>query len=79
MQKQTAPESFPAVLGGDVIHCVSAEDANGVTRADEILATLTGGPYPRELIEYLSHLLGWYGRHRARLTLEKRHLPKASP
>lgn len=77
MQKQTAPESFPAILGGDVVNCVTAEDVNGITQADEILATLTGGPYPRELIEYLSQLLGWYGRHRARRTIEQRHLPHA--
>lgn len=74
MQELRTLEIFPAMLGGDSILCASAEDAEGITRADEILGSLINDPYPRELIEFLAQLLRWYDRHRAARTIEERHL-----
>ena len=68
------PEIFPADIGGDVVNCVSQEDAEGVGRAGDILDRPGSGPYPPVLIDYLASLLRWYGRHRASRTLEERHL-----
>ena len=68
------PDIFPADIGGDVVNCVSREDAEGVEKAGDILDRPDSGPYPPVLIEYLASLLRWYGRHRASRTLEARHL-----
>jgi hypothetical protein len=73
MERQT-PETFPATLGGDVVRCLSPEDAAAIKRADQILGSPGGGPYPRQLIVYLASMLRWYGRHRAAEKLEERHL-----
>jgi len=73
LDKATA-NTFPANIGGDVVYCVSREDAEGIRKAGDILDDLDGLPYPHELIEYLISLLRWYGRHRASRTLEERFL-----
>jgi len=73
MQDESPSESFPVNLGGDIVACRSFEDAEAIRRAAEILDRLDGESYPQPLIEYLSSLLRWYGRHRASRTLEQRH------
>ena len=79
MADQTAAETFPADIGGYVVNCVTREDADGIQRAGDILDQQDEGPHPSALIEYLSSLLRWYGRHRASRTIEVRHLVKDCP
>ena len=63
-------ELFQVDLGGDVVYCLSFEDAEAISRAAGILDRLDGNPYPRSLVENFSPLLRWYGRHRASRTFD---------
>ena len=73
MQQSVSTKGHIAKLGGAEVVCASQDDADGIARADEILAQLDNESPPREVFEYLSALLKFYGRERASRTLKGRH------
>jgi hypothetical protein len=65
-------EKLLVALGGEIVHCSTAEEAADVTKAAEILHGIDYTSHPHDEIERLAMVLRRYGRQRAANTLVRR-------